>query len=99
MLKKYVIERNIEGVGRLAACDLGDAAESSNMALAQLSGVQWQHSYVTENKTFCIYLAESEEVIYEHARLSGFPADKVTEVKTIIDPTTEQLTESVRVAA
>lgn len=90
MLKKYMIERDIPGVGAMAYCDLGNAAKTSNAALAQLRGIQWQHSYVAGDKTFCVYLAESEEAIYEHARLSGFPASKVTEIHTIFDPTTEQ---------
>ena len=90
MLKRYVIERDIPGVGALTPPELGDAARTSNRALGQLSGIQWQHSYVTKDKTFCIYLAESEEAIREHARLSGFPATKITEVSGIIDPTTEQ---------
>ena len=90
MLKKFMIEREIAGVGSMAAADLGNAAKTSNAALAQLSGIQWQYSYVTKDKTFCVYLAESEEAIYEHARLSGFPANKVTEIHTVIDPTTEQ---------
>lgn len=90
MLKKYMIERDIPGVGGMAYRDLGDAAKTSNAALAQLNGIQWQYSFVTADKTFCVYLAESKEAIYEHARLSGFPASKVTEIMTIIDPSTEQ---------
>ena len=84
------VEREIEGVGDLTSSQLGDAAKTSNGALVKLEAIQWQHSYVTKNKTFCIYLAESEERIHEHARLSGFPASKITEVLDIIDPTTEQ---------
>lgn len=90
MLKKYVIEREITGVGALKPADLGEAANTSNRALAQLAGVQWQHSYVALDKTFCIYLAESEELIREHARLSGFPASKITEIVRVFDPTTER---------
>lgn len=90
MLKRYVIERELPGVGALSQNELGEAARTSNGALARIDGIQWQHSYVTANKTFCIYLAESEEAIHEHARLSGFPASKITEVTGLIDPTTEQ---------
>lgn len=90
MLKRYVIEREIPGVGGMSSGDIGGAAKRSNETLAKLSGVQWEHSYVADNKTFCVYLAESEAVIQEHARLSGFPANKVTEVVSIIDPTTER---------
>ena len=89
MMKRYVIERDLPGVGGLKKAELGDAAKKSNAALATIPGVQWEHSYVAGDKTFCIYLAESEDKIYEHAAKSGFPASKVTEVTSIIDPTTE----------
>jgi len=88
-MKRYVIERDIPGVGQLAGAELKGAAATSNDALSKLAPkVQWVHSYVTDAKTFCIYLAESEDEIKEHARLSGFPASKITEVKRIIDPIT-----------
>ena len=90
-MKKYVIERKIEGVGRLNDRELSNAAGTSNGALAQLAPkVQWVHSYVTADRTFCIYLAEQESLIHEHVRLSGFPATRVFEVLTMIDPTTER---------
>jgi hypothetical protein len=90
-MKKYVIERDIPGVGHMGANDLSGAAKQSNKALSQLAPkVQWQQSYVTKDKTFCIYLAESEDAIREHARLSGFPANKITEVTSVIDPATER---------
>jgi len=88
-MKRYVIERDIPGVGSLNREQLKDAAATSNGALAKLSGkVQWVQSFVADDKTFCIYLADSEAAIHEHARLSGFPASKITEVHTIIDPMT-----------
>ncbi len=88
-MKRYVIERNLPGVGGLNRAQLRDAAATSNGALAKLPGkVQWEHSYVVDDKTFCIYLAENEASVQEHARLSGFPANKVTEVRSIIDPMT-----------
>jgi uncharacterized protein DUF4242 len=88
-MKRYVIERDIPGVGGLDRQHLKDTAATSNTALATLSGkAQWLHSYVTNDKTFCIYLAESETAVREHARLSGFPATKITEVRTVIDPIT-----------
>lgn len=90
MLKRFMIERNIPGAGALTAPQLGEAAKTSNGVLGKLSGVQWQHSYVTKDGTFCVYLAEDEEVIREHARLSGFPATRITEVSGMIDPTTER---------
>jgi hypothetical protein len=73
----------------LQDAELGGAAKTSNAALAQIPGVQWEHSYVAGDKTFCIYLAENEAQIHEHAAKSGFPASRVTEVGKIIDPTTE----------
>jgi len=88
-MKSYVIERDIAGVGDLNPEQLKDAAATSNAALAQLAGkVQWLQSFVVANKTFCIYLADGEASIREHARLSGFPASKVTEVRSVIDPMT-----------
>jgi Nickel responsive protein SCO4226-like len=88
-MKRYVIERDLPGVGAMNRAQLKDAAATSNDALAKLAGkVQWDHSYVVDNKTFCIYLAKSEAAVREHAKLSGFPATKVTEVKTVIDPLT-----------
>lgn len=90
MLRRFIIERDIPDVGQMSGTQLGDAARVSNGALAKLSGIQWQQSYVAGNKTFCVYLADSEEVIREHARLSGFPASRITEIVEVIDPTTER---------
>ena len=88
-MKKYVIERNVTGVGKSDQKGLSAIAHQSNEALAKLRPrIQWQESFVTDNKTFCIYLAEDEAVIREHARLSGFPANIITEVKAVIDPAT-----------
>jgi len=88
-MKRYVIERDLPGVGGMNREQLKGAATTSNDALAKLSGkAQWQQSFVVADKTFCIYLAESEAAVHEHARLSGFPATKVTEVRAVIDPTT-----------
>jgi hypothetical protein len=89
VMKKYVIERDIPGVDKMSSNDLGDAAKTSNAALAQLAPtVQWVQSYVAKDKTFCVYIAENEDAIREHARLSGFPANKITEITGIFDPTT-----------
>jgi hypothetical protein len=88
-MKRYVIEREIPGVGAMNRQQLKEASTTSNAALAKLAGrCQWVRSYVVDNKTFCIYLAENEAAVQEHAKLSGFPASKVTEVKTVIDPMT-----------
>jgi hypothetical protein len=89
-LKRFVIEREIPSIGSMSAEDLSGAAGTSNSALAKLAPrVQWEHSYVTADKTFCVYLAEDEDAIREHASISGFPATIVTEVTGMIDPTTE----------
>jgi len=88
-MKRYVIERDIPGVGALTAEQLKGAATTSNTALAKLSGkVQWVQSFVVDDKTFCIYLADHESSVQEHAKISGFPASRVTEVRTVIDPMT-----------
>ena len=86
-MKKYVIERNIPKVHCMGPDELKGAAATSTEALAKLSPrVQWLHSYVTPDKTFCIYLAEDEGAVREHAELSGFPANVISEVTTTIDP-------------
>jgi hypothetical protein len=88
-MKRYMIERNIAGVGQLNGEQLKAAAAKSNAALAKLSGkVQWIHSYVVDDKTFCVYLAEDEALVQEHAKVSGFPAIRVTDVRTVFDPVT-----------
>ena len=89
MLRRFMIERDIPAVGQMTGPQLKGAAETSNAALAKLAPkVQWDHSYVAGDKTFCVYLAEDEEAIHEHSKLSGFPASKITEITSIIDPTT-----------
>ena len=88
-MQKYVIERDIPDVGQMKGEELKGAARASNDALAKLAPrVQWQQSYVAKDKTFCVYLAESEDAIREHARLSGFPANTITRIETVIDPST-----------
>jgi hypothetical protein len=88
-MKRYVIERDLPGVGSMNREQLKDAAATSNAALAKLAGkAQWEQSFVVADKTFCIYLADSESSVREHAKLSGFPATKITEVRSVIDPMT-----------
>ena len=88
-MRMFVIERDIPEVGTLERDQLREASQKSNDVLRELApDIQWQHSYVADDKTLCVYLAESEDVIHKHAELSGFPASKVTEVKRMIDPTT-----------
>lgn len=90
-LRKFMIERDIPGVGDLDSAQLCGAAGTSNAALAKLGpDIQWVESFVADNKTFCVYLAKNEEVIRKHAELSGFPANKITPIGKIIDPTTEK---------
>ena len=90
-LRKYIIERDIPAVGSFEREQLKGAAAKSNEVLAQLGpDIQWQESYVAADKTFCVYLAKDESVIKKHAEMSGFPATKITEVRKMIDPTTEK---------
>lgn len=88
-MRRFVIEREIPKVGSFDRGQMMAAAMKSNEVLAQLSpDVQWEHSYVTGDKTFCVYMAKDEAVIRKHAEMSGFPANRITEVKSIIDPMT-----------
>jgi hypothetical protein len=88
-MKKFIIERALPKVGSLSPEQLRDASAKSNEALRQLGAdIQWIESYVTADKTFCVYLAKDESIIRQHAELSGFPATTVTEVSKSIDPTT-----------
>ena len=88
-MKKYIIERDLPEIGSAAREDLRAAAKKSNAVLAELApAIHWAESYVAADKTFCVYLAENEDIIHKHAELSGFPASKITEVKRMIDPTT-----------
>jgi hypothetical protein len=88
-MRRFVIEREIPKVGSFEREQLKAAAAKSNEVLAQLSpDIQWEHSYVAGEKTFCIYLAKDEAIIRKHAEISGFPANRITEVRKMIDPTT-----------
>jgi L-amino acid N-acyltransferase YncA len=88
-MKRYVIERDLPGVGSMSNEQLAAAAAKSNEALARLDGrAEWVQSFVADDRTFCIYLAEDEAAVQEHARISGFPATRVTEIGGIIDPST-----------
>jgi hypothetical protein len=88
-MRKFIIERDIPKVGSLEREQLREAAAKSNAALRQLGpDIQWVESFVAADKTFCVYLATDESLIYKHAEISGFPATKVTEIKRKIDPTT-----------
>jgi len=88
-LKRYLIERDIAGIGGMSIVELCGAARASNRAIEQVgNGIQWQHSYVAADKTFCIYLAPDEDAIRKHAELSGIPVARITEIPQIIDPLT-----------
>jgi hypothetical protein len=88
-MKRFVIERNIPHVGQLNAEQLCGAAQKSNAVLNSLgTAIQWQHSYRSQDKLFCVYLATHESLIRQHAELSGFPASNIFEINTVIDPTT-----------
>lgn len=90
-MRKFIIERELPAVGSMAREQLKDAAATSNKALAELARhIQWVESYVADDKTFCVYLAKDEAVIRRHAEISGFPANRITEVRRTIDPTTAQ---------
>lgn len=90
-MPQYLIERNILGAGNLAPADLKAISQKSCGVLNQLGPqIQWVHSYVTADQIHCIYRAPNEAMVREHARLGGFPADRVSEIKTIIDPTTAE---------
>ena len=90
-LRKFIIERDIPAVGTLERDQLRGAAAKSNEALREIGpDIQWQESFVAADKTFCVYLAKDEATIRRHAQISGFPATKITEVKKMIDPTTER---------
>ena len=88
-MPKYVIERAIPGAGGLSQTELQGISKKSREVLSELgSDIQWVQSYVTGDKIYCVYIAPNAELVREHARMGGFPADSVEEVKSIIDPTT-----------
>jgi cell division inhibitor SulA len=88
-MKKYIIERDLPAIGSAERQALREAAQKSNAVLKELGpDIQWVESYVAGDKTFCVYLAQNEEIIREHSRRSGFPATRITEVRRMIDPTT-----------
>jgi hypothetical protein len=87
-MKTYVIEREIPGAGKLTAEQLKAISQTSCGVLKEMNGIQWIHSYVTGNKIYCIYKAENEDLIREHAKRGGFPANSIVEVASIISPAT-----------
>jgi hypothetical protein len=90
-MPQFVIERNMPGVGGLGAADLKGASQTSCSVLRDLGPeIQWVHSYVTDDKIYCIYRAPSEDLIRQHADSAGFPANSIQEVRNVIDPTTAE---------
>ncbi|TLU66399.1 DUF4242 domain-containing protein [Thalassotalea litorea] len=90
-MPKYVIERDIPGAGNLSASDLQGISQKSCSVLQNMGPhIQWVQSYVTGDKVYCVYIADNENLIKQHAEQGGFPANSISEVKTIIDPTTSE---------
>lgn len=90
-MPKYIIERHIPGAGKLSREQLHAISQKSCHVLNQLGPqIQWVESYVTDDKVYCVYLAPNEELIREHARQGGFPADRISSVRAVIDPTTSE---------
>lgn len=91
IMPKYVIEREIPNAGKLTSDELQSISQASCGVLKQLgTQIQWVDSYITNNKIYCIYIAPNEEMIYEHAKLGGFPANSVNQILGVIDPTTAE---------
>ncbi|MCI0436915.1 MAG: DUF4242 domain-containing protein [Gemmatimonadetes bacterium] len=90
-MPKFVIEREIPGAGRMTATELREASKKSCGVIRDIGPhLRWQHSYVTGDKLYCVYIAPSEDAITEHARRSGFPASRISRVEAIIDPATAE---------
>ena len=90
-MPKFLIEREIPGVGQLSQQELQAASQKSCGVLSQLGPqIQWLESYVTDDKLYCVYIAPNEEMVREHARRGGFPANRVSEIRSVIDPTTAE---------
>jgi hypothetical protein len=90
-MPKYIIEREIPGAGKLSSSDLQSISQKSCNVLSELGpAIQWVESYVVDDKIYCVYNAPSEDLIKEHARKGGFPANKISQVRAIIDPTTSE---------
>jgi len=90
-MPKFVIEREIPGAGKLTSEQLKAISQTSCSVLNKMhSPIQWLHSYVTEDKLYCVYIAENKDLILEHAKQGGFPANVISRVSTIIDPTTSE---------
>ena len=90
-MPKYLIERDIPGAGKLSSQELQAISQKSCSVLGKLGPqIQWVHSYVTSDKIYCVYIAPNAEMVREHARQGGFPANRISEIKTVIDPATAE---------
>lgn len=90
-MPKYIIEREIPGAGKLSPEELTAISQKSCGILKQMGpAIQWVESYVTQDKVYCVYIAPNEEMIREHARQGGFPADRISQIQAVIDPTTAE---------
>jgi len=90
-MPKFVIEREIPGLGKLSDAELREISKKSRAVLEELGpAIQWLHSYVTGDKLYCVYLAPDENLIKEHAKRGGFPADRISAVRRLIDPSTAE---------
>lgn len=88
-MPKYIIEREIHDAGKLSAADLHGISQKSCSVLKTLGpAIQWVESYVTDDKVYCVYIAPNKDLIEQHAKLGGFPANRISEVRSLIDPTT-----------
>ena len=88
-MPKYVIERELPGAGTLSPEELRDISQKSNKVISELGPeIRWIESFVTDDMLYCVYIAADEDIVYEHARCGGFPANKVSLVATVIDPAT-----------
>ena len=90
-MPKYVIERDIPGLGKMSPQEIQAVSQKSCSILQKLGPqIQWLHSYATADKLYCVYIAPNEDMIREHAKQGGFPANRISQVKQIIDPTTAE---------
>ena len=90
-MPKYIIERNIPNAGKLSAAELQGISQKSCSVITEMGPqIQWIQSYVTDDRIYCTYIAPNEDMLREHASRGGFPADRIDEIKTIIDPTTAE---------
>lgn len=89
-MPKFLIEREIPGAGKLSPADLHGLSQKSCSVIRTLPGVQWVESYVTDDKIYCVYIAPNEQAVRDHARQGGFPANRISAIRRMIDPTTAE---------